>query len=186
MFFSKRDRIEIIDNALTYIVVFAMMAYGVGKVVQFNHAQHINSKVSDLTGMQLMWAFYGYSYPFVITLGVLEVLGGILMFFRKTRLIGCVFVSTILSTIILQDIYYDVNVGALKAAIIYQLCIFIIFWINIDKLKLAISILTSYISIPKTKSKWIIKTGITICLLVVLRILEYYVTILKTLIFQKI
>lgn len=31
-----------------------------------------------------MWAFYGYSYPFVITLGVLEVVGGILMFFRKT------------------------------------------------------------------------------------------------------
>ena len=118
MYLNKSDRVEIIENAVTYIVVFAMLAYGVGKVVQFNHSAHVTSKVSDLTGMQLMWAFYGYSYPFVITLGVLEVIGGILMFFRKTRLIGCVFVSTILSNVILQDIYYDVNVGALKAAIV--------------------------------------------------------------------
>lgn len=177
MTFSKNDQIEIIENAVTYIVVFAMLAYGIGKVVQFNHSAHVTSKVSDLTGMQLMWAFYGYSYPFVITLGVLEVLGGILMFFRKTRLIGCVFVSTILSNVILQDIYYDVNVGALKAAIVYQLCIFIIFWINIDKIKLALSTLTSYITIPQTKSMWVIKTGITICLFIVLRVIEYYVTI---------
>ena len=73
MYLNKSDRVEIIENAVTYIVVFAMLAYGVGKVVQFNHSAHVTSKVSDLTGMQLMWAFYGYSYPFVITLGVLEV-----------------------------------------------------------------------------------------------------------------
>jgi len=177
MYLNKSDRVEIIENAVTYIVVFAMLAYGVGKVVQFNHSAHVTSKVSDLTGMQLMWAFYGYSYPFVITLGVLEVLGGILMFFRKTRLIGCVFVSTILSNVILQDIYYDVNVGALKAAIVYQLCIFIIFWFNIDKIKLALSTLTSYITIPQTKSKRFLKFGLAVFLFVILRIFEYYVTI---------
>lgn len=177
MFLSKKDRVEIIENALTYIVVFAMLVYGVGKVFQFNHAQQINGKVADLTGMQLMWAFYGYSYPFVITLGVLEVLGGILMFFRKTRLIGCVFVSTILCNIILQDIYYNVNIGALKAAIIYQLCIFIIFWINIEKIKLALSTLTSYITIPQTKSKRFFKFGLAVFLFIILRVAEYYVTI---------
>lgn len=177
MFLSKRDRIEIIENALTYIVVFAMLVYGIGKVVQFNHSAHITSKVSDLTGMQLMWAFYGYSYPFVITLGILEILSGILLFFRRTRILGGVFASTILSNIILQDIYYVVNIGALRAAIIYQCCIFVIFWINLKKIKEAFIILTTYIRNSQTKSKWIIKTGITVCLFIVLRVIEYYVTI---------
>jgi len=176
MFLDKKDRVDIIENALSYIVVFAMLACGVGKAVQFKDAQHITSKVSDLTGMQLMWAFYGYSYPFVITLGVLEVLGGILLFLKKTRLLGGIFVSTILSNVILQDIYYGVNFGALKAAIIYQLCIFIIFWINIDKLKAALVILTNHITFPQPKSKWAIKIGISFCLFVVLRVIEYFIT----------
>ena len=166
MYLDKKDRVDIIDNALSYIVVFAMLAYGVGKAVQFKDAQHITSKVSDLTGMQLLWAFYGYSYTFVLTLGVLEVLGGI-------------FVSTILSNIILQDIYYGVNFGALKAAIIYQLCIFIIFWINIKKLKAALVILANHISFPQTKSKWAIKIGFSLCLLIVLKIVEYFITIIN-------
>ena len=82
----------------------------------------------------------------------------------------------ILSNIILQDIYYGVNFGALKAAIIYQLCIFIIFWININKLKAALVILTNHISFPQKKSKWAIKIGFSFCLFIVLRIVEYYIT----------
>ena len=111
-----------------------MFAYGIGKMVQFNGAVPVNKTISDLTAQQLMWAFYGYSKPFVLTLGFLEIIGGILILIKRTRILGCLFVTTILVNVILQDIFYTVNIGALRAAILYQVFIALILWFNKEKL----------------------------------------------------
>jgi len=177
MQFEKKERNEILENAYTYVVVFAMLAYGVGKIVQFNGATAIKKTVSEMTGMQLMWAFYGYSKPFVITLGVLEITGGVLMLLKRTRLIGCLFVSTILINVILQDIFYGVHVGALKAAIFYQILIIIILWFNKEKLLQCFKILTSSQLFEISKKRFFAKILLSIMLFVLLRILEYYITI---------
>ena len=78
MNFNKEDKIEIIENAISWIVVLALFIYGGGKLIQFDGAADIDKTVSELTGMELMWAFYGYSKSFAMTLGILEMIGGIL------------------------------------------------------------------------------------------------------------
>jgi len=42
--------------------------------------------------MELMWAFYGYSKSFAITIGVIEIIGGILILIKNTNnwLLVCV------------------------------------------------------------------------------------------------
>lgn len=82
-----------------------MFIYGFGKLFQFEGAAEIDKTVSELNGMQLMWAFYGYSKSFAITLGIFEVIGGLLILIKRTRIIGCLFTSTILINVILQDIF---------------------------------------------------------------------------------
>ncbi len=57
---EREDFISILENAFSYIVVFAMFAYGVGKIIQFDGVTATDKTVSELTGMQLMCAFYGY------------------------------------------------------------------------------------------------------------------------------
>lgn len=177
MDFIKKYKIKILENAFSYVVVLAMLAYGIGKIVQFNGAANTNLRISEMTGMQLMWAFYGYSKPFVYTLGALEIIGGILIFLKRTRLIGCILVSTILINIIIQDIFYDVNVGALKAAILYQVLILFIFYLNREKIIPILKILTQ-----KEEKKETFKNSSMILLIsgflfVILRVAEYYVTI---------
>ena len=174
---TKEEIIGILENAFTYIVVFAMFAYGAGKIIQFNGAFEIDKSVSELTGMQLMWAFYGYSKPFVITLGVLEMLGGTLMLLKQTRLIGCLLVTSILVNVILQDIFYGVNVGALKAAVIYQLLIVVILWFNRVRLIQCIKILTSYEKIAESKKMYFTRIILSVLLFALLRVLEFYITI---------
>lgn len=174
---EKKDYLEILENSFTYIVVFAMFAYGIGKIVQFNGAVPNNKIVSELTAQQLMWAFYGYSKPFVYVLGILEIVGGIMMFFRRTRLLGCFLVSTILINVILQDIFYSVNVGALRAAIIYQIAIIIILWFNKDKIVQVLIILTNIEKTIVSRKMYFFKMFIAIILFIVLRVLEYFVTI---------
>ena len=174
---TKKDKIEIFENAISWVVVLAMFIYGFAKLVQFDGATGIDKNVSDLTGMELMWAFYGYSKAFAITLGILEVTGGILILFNKTRIIGCLFTSTILVNIILQDIYYGVHLGALKAAILYQFLILIIMFLNKDKLISSIKTLLESNKSRQSKSKWFLKFSIAFGIFVGLRILEYYLTI---------
>ncbi|MCO4293566.1 hypothetical protein NF867_11890 [Solitalea sp. MAHUQ-68] len=177
MIFDKKDKIEIFENAISWIVVFAMLIYGGGKLVQFDGATKIDKMVSEMTGMELMWAFYGYSNSFAITLGVFEIIGGTLILFKKTRIIGCLLASTILVNVIIQDIYFNVNPGALKAALFYQLLILIILWLNRDKLIRSINTLLETPKRDQPKMKLLLKLTIALVLFVGLRIAEYYITL---------
>ena len=176
MKFTTKDRLDIFEDAISWIVVFAMLVYGAGKWVQFEGATAVNKVVSEMTGQELMWAFYGYSRAFVLTLGFLEILGGILILIKRTRIIGCLLISTILVNIILQDIYYGVNYGALKAAIWYQSLILIVLWLNRAKLIQSFKILTDRVNAKSSRKKFFIKIFVAFLLFAALRVLEYFFT----------
>jgi len=176
---TKTDRVDIFENAICWIVVFGMLVYGAGKIVQFEGATNIDKRVGELTGMELMWAFYGYSKTFILIMGALEITGGLLMLFKKTRLLGCLLVTTILVNIILQDIFYGVHLGALKAAILYQSLTLIIFWLHRQKLFDCFKILIDFPSISQTKQRLFFKLFLAFIAFVIFRIAEYYVTIQK-------
>jgi hypothetical protein len=167
MNFNRKDKIEIVENAISWIVVFAMFVYGGAKVIQFEGASEINKTVSEMTGMELMWAFYGYSKSYAMTLGLFEIIGGTLILIKRTRIIGCLFTLTILVNVILQDIFFKVHIGALKAAILYLFLILMILWFNKD----------IFSTSEEPKYKFIIKLVIAFICFVVLRIIEYYLTI---------
>lgn len=172
----KKYTSKILENAFSYVVVLAMLIYGFGKIVQFNSAASTPLRVSEMTGMQLMWAFYGYSKPFVYTIGALEVIGGLLLFFNRTRIIGCLFVSTIMINIILQDIFYEVNKGALRAAIFYQVLIVLILYFNRSKLVATWKLLTQKVDKPGSIKESLLVFLVSGMLFVLVRIVEYYLT----------
>jgi len=174
---TQQDKVEIFENAISWIVVIAMFIYGGAKIIQFDGAAEIDKTVSEMTGMELMWAFYGYSKSFALTIGFLEITGGILLFIKRTRIIGCLFTSAILLNVILQDIFFEVHSGALIAALLYQLILLIILWLNREKLLRSIRILVESKGTKQTKTKFAVKALIAFALFVGLRILEYYITI---------
>ncbi|WP_026449437.1 hypothetical protein [Aequorivita capsosiphonis] len=177
MNFGKKDKVEIFENAISWLVVFAMFVYGGTKLLQFESAIEIDKTVSEMTGMELMWAFYGYSKLFAITLGIFEIIGGLFILIKKTRIIGCLFTSTILVNIIFQDIYFGVHLGALRAALLYQILILIILWLNKEKLRRSIKMLLKSKKIEQPKLKLFLKLFIAFILFVGLRIAEYYFTV---------
>ena len=177
MNFDKKDKIEILENSISWIVVLAMFIYGGGKLIQFDGAIEIDKTVSELTGMELMWAFYSYSKSFAMTLGIIEIIGGILILIKKTRIIGCLLTSTILVNVIFQDIYFGVHLGALKAAILYQLLLLIILSLNKEKLITSIKTLLRSDKTEQNRTKFFVKIIITFGIFAGLRILEYFITI---------
>ncbi|MEO1447926.1 MAG: hypothetical protein AAFV07_00265 [Bacteroidota bacterium] len=174
---SSQEKRQILEDALAWLVVMAMLLYGVGKSLQFKGAADIDTPVSELTGMQLMWAFYGYSRPFSLFLGILEISGAFMLLYRPFRLFGALFLSTVLVNIIVQDLAFDVNRGALKAAIIYQVALLLICWLHRQQFAKAFKALRlprgyKGISFPRLA----IRIGLAFGLFVLLRVGEYYLT----------
>lgn len=143
---------RIIETASVLVVSISMMMYGIGKIMQFPMTTDITKKVSDLSGQELMWAFYGYSKSFPIILGILETVGGVLLLFRKTRLLATILLTTIIVNVILQDIIYNVNEGALIAAIIYQILIICILIINKNRVLLILKAFTETNTVQQKKT----------------------------------
>lgn len=121
---------------MVFAVALSMLAYGIGKYWQFGIGREmdIHKPVSELSGMELMWAFYGYSDTYPLILGIAEILGALLLVLPKTRLLGGFLLSTLLVNIIIQDVIYGVLWGALMAACIYQTMLLLIFWMHRNKL----------------------------------------------------
>lgn len=117
---------------IIFIVSGSMIVYGISKPVQFQSFKDAtNLNVSE--GHKLMWTFYSYSLIYPIIIGVFEVVGGILLLFSRTRVLGCILLTVILSNIILQDYIYEIT--ALNSAIYYQILILIILVFDFKKVK---------------------------------------------------
>lgn len=127
---TKEVLLRMLELALRWHVSLSMFVYGFAKTVQFSPTAEVATPVNELTGQQLMWAFYGYSIGHAKFLGIVEMTGAVLLLFRRTTLLGCLVVTVVLVNVIAQDIVYGVLEGALRAAIIYQVFTLFIVLLN--------------------------------------------------------
>ncbi len=131
--------------------------YGVGKVVQFGGAGHYPAdKINpDMSGQDIMWLFFGYSLTYPLIIGAFQVVGGILLLFERTKLLGILILLPVVSNIIIMDIIYSVNFGALLYAIsLLGALFFVMYW----ERKKVVEVMLVIIKKTKnftSKEKWI-------------------------------
>jgi ABC-type multidrug transport system fused ATPase/permease subunit len=119
------------QNALRYILSLDMVVFGVCKFfrVQFNTPLALlDNPFNTLPDSDLMWAFFGHSYPFTLVIATLEITGALMLLFRKTRLLAVIFLLPICLNIFALDIFYNgvvtsVYIGIEIAGYIYLLLI---------------------------------------------------------------
>jgi len=166
---KKKNLKGLLESILVVYVSSSMFLYGSLKYMQFGDSPYSDEIVGNLTNMELMWAFYGRTLSFPIIIGFFELLGAGLLLLRRTRLIGCFLLTSILINIIIQDIIYDVHYGALISASIYQSIIIYILWIHRQQVLSAFNIISN-ISGKKTLSKDIFHFIIGLIISVIIKI----------------
>jgi len=133
-----------IDLTLRVFVASSLAVYGAAKAVQFLGAAEVETPVNQLTGMQLMWAFFGYSQALPILIGVLQLIGSLMLLLRKTKLLGALLLTPIMVNIILFDIFFEVGWVVINA-LVYQGCLLIILFFEKEKLLRAWQALTQQV-----------------------------------------
>ncbi len=107
---------DLMRSFLRYALASYMMAYGLAKV-GFVMTQFADPGISQLmkpygesSPMNLLWTFMGASRPYTMFGGWCEVLGGVLLVWRRTTMLGAMVVIGVMSNVVLLNFCYDVPV----------------------------------------------------------------------------
>ena len=114
---SKQNYITAYNGSIIYIryyVAFSMLGYGLVKMMsgQFPSPSpfRLEERIGDMSPMGLLWTFMGYSKTYISFTGLGEVLGGGLLLFRRTTVLGCLVTIFIMANVVMLNLCYDVPV----------------------------------------------------------------------------
>ena len=97
-----------------YALAFTMLAYGMDKVVKLQFADPGLGRLAEPFGnyspFALLWTFMGYSTPYTHFGGWGEVIGAVLLFFRRTTTLGALILCGVLANVVALNYFYDVPV----------------------------------------------------------------------------
>ncbi|WP_299272745.1 DoxX family protein [uncultured Psychroserpens sp.] len=92
----------------------AMLFYGLAKVFngQFGSPslELLMQSVGEMSPMGLAWTFMGYSLAYSIFIGFIEILGGVLLLYRKTQTIGSLIIVGVMTNVVVMNLIYDIPV----------------------------------------------------------------------------
>jgi|GEM_PF-2858885 len=102
-------------------ISFDLIIFGWQKL--FHQQAHVPQSVLDLPFSSLPadtvnWAYFQYSYPYMVAIALTQIFCSYLLFFRKTRLLGLIMLIPLLLNIMMIDVFYQIGFGALLHAII--------------------------------------------------------------------
>jgi hypothetical protein len=99
---------------MRFVLASAMLGYGINKVfaLQFPPPgmQRLLQQYGDSSPMGLMWTFMGASPAYVMFAGWMETIGGLLLLFRRTQLLGAMLVAGVMANVFVLNMCYDVPV----------------------------------------------------------------------------
>lgn len=106
-----------------YLLAAIIIFYGLDKLMvnQLNMSYYwFGDELGKLSGFQLTWSFFGYCKFYNSTIALAQVFGGFLLMFRRTTLIGAIFLLPILVNITLIDFNYDIPAKDIITALLFM------------------------------------------------------------------
>jgi uncharacterized membrane protein YphA (DoxX/SURF4 family) len=110
---------DLLRSYLRYVLAFTMLGYGIAKVAweqnQFPSIAEMGSYQlektwGDSSPMNVVWAFMGASRAYTVFAGLGEVIGGILLCFRRTATLGALVTLGVMTNVMMLNYCYDVPV----------------------------------------------------------------------------
>ncbi|WPV65295.1 hypothetical protein [Chitinophaga sp. LS1] len=106
---------------ICFAISFDLIVFGWQKLFhqQANVPQSVlDMPFSSLPADTVNWAYFQYSYPYMVAIALTQIICSFLLLFRKTRLLGLIMLLPVLLNIMMIDVFYQIGVGALLHATI--------------------------------------------------------------------
>ncbi|HEY5772409.1 MAG TPA: hypothetical protein VIS75_07270 [Chitinophagaceae bacterium] len=111
-----------------YLALFAFL-YGIIKLfalqMTFPNPSLLATPLGDLLPMRLSWMFMGYSTPYQVFSGIMEVLAGILLLSRRTATFGTMLATGVFANVMMMNLSYDIPVKIFSMRLVFM-CLFLL------------------------------------------------------------
>jgi hypothetical protein len=101
------------------VVAFQMISYGSAKVLPLQFGTLLPSRliepVGEVSPMGMLWTFMATSAAYTFFGGASELLGGLLLVFRRTTLLGALVTAGVMTQVVMLNFCYDVPVKLLSS-----------------------------------------------------------------------
>jgi hypothetical protein len=112
-----------------YYIAMTAFAYGIIKLfalqMPFPGNTMLATNLGDLLPMRLSWMFIGYSAPYQIFSGAMEVLTGVLLLYRRTTTMGVLLAMAVFSNVMMMNLAYDIPVKLYSMHLVLM-CLFLL------------------------------------------------------------
>ena len=99
---------------LRYYIIIMCFNYGINKLyafqMSFPNQSQLATPLGDFLPMRLSWLFIGYSTPYQVFAGVMEILAGLLLLNRKTITLGLFVGTAVFMNVMAFNLCYDIPV----------------------------------------------------------------------------
>ncbi len=172
-----------------YYLGYFMIYYGLFKIMPLQFGEiafwRMLQPYGDSSPMGLAWTFLGYSKGYNLFMGLSEFIGGILLFHKRTRLLGGLILVPVTTNIVAINFFYDIPVKLFSS----QLLLIAIIIVAPDLKRLRNLIIlnkptnsTNFFKPFETK-KWTLASNIlkwTFVLLIIYSTIDYTTGLYKT------
>jgi hypothetical protein len=108
---------------LRYYLGIVLLGYGFVKVIKtqfpFPSIRTLLKPYGESTPMNLLWTFMGYSKGYNIFTGLGEITAGLLLFFKRTKVIGALMAIAVMSNVVVLNFAYDVPVKLFSSHLLF-------------------------------------------------------------------
>lgn len=92
-----------------YMIIYALAKFFGGQF-SFPYIARLENTYGDSSPMGLLWTFMGYSKTYTIFGGLLELIAGVLLLFRRTTIVGSLIAIAVMVNVAALNFCYDVCV----------------------------------------------------------------------------
>jgi len=117
--------------SLRYYVIAVCFWYGIDKLLllqmPFPNASQLATPLGDFLPMRLSWLFMGYSSHYQFFSGLMEVVAGVLLLFRRTSTLGTLLAAGVFGNVMMMNLSYDIPVKLFSAHIFMMCLVLLVF-----------------------------------------------------------
>jgi uncharacterized membrane protein YphA (DoxX/SURF4 family) len=161
-----------------YYVAYSLISYGYSKIFysQFGAPGlgRLLQPYGDSSPMGIAWTFIGASKPYTMFSGFAELVGGILLLFRRTAVLGALIGFAVMLNVMMMNFCYDIPVK-LYATQLVVLSFIIMYGMgdNLKQILIHNKPTTSVIFKPLFQKKWINRSHIILKIFVLFYLLGF-------------
>ena len=125
---------NVMRSAYTFCRYFAALMitqYGFAKIngAQFTVLQSVLDRpLREVSGFWLTWYYFGYSEVYGNLIALVQIAGGVLLLFRKTTLFGSCLLLSVMANIVMINIFFQIDRGAMIVSLLITACLLFIVW----------------------------------------------------------